>query len=88
MFTWWDGLPGASAGAAADRAAYPLPGRQDGPHVIGAGGVGRLRLTVDGIEVAAGHTGTPADPVEAMVRPGEIRTTAYLAADHEAEIAV
>jgi len=89
MFTWWDGLPGGigrGRGRIVLRTRY-LAG-QDGPHVIGAGGVGWLRLTVDGIEVAAGHTGTPADPVEAMVRPGEIRTTAYLAADHEAEIAV
>ena len=89
MFTWWDGLPGGigrNRGRIVLRTRY-LAG-QDGPHVIGAGGVGRLRLTVDGTEMAAGRTGTPADPVEAMVRPGEIRTTAYLAADHEAEIAV
>jgi beta-glucosidase len=89
MFTWWDGLPGGigrGRGLIVLRTRY-LAG-QDGPHVIGAGGVGRLRLTVDGIEMAAGRTGTPADPVEAMVRPGEIRATAYLAADHEAEIAV
>jgi beta-glucosidase len=89
MFTWWDGLPGGigrNRGRIVLRARYLAS--QDGPHVIGAGGVGRLRLTVDGTEMAAGHTGTPADPVEAMVRPGEIRTTAYLSAGHEAEIAV
>jgi beta-glucosidase len=61
---------------------------QAGPHVIGAGGVGQLRLTVDGAEVAAGRTGTPADPVEAMVRPGEIRTTADLRAGAETEIGI
>jgi beta-glucosidase len=89
MFTWWDGLPG---GIGRGRGLIVLRTRylaaQDGPHVIGAGGVGRLRLTVDGIEVAAGHTGTPADPVEAMVRPGEIRTTADLTAGSETEIGV
>ena len=56
--------------------------------MIGAGGVGRLTLTVNGIEVAAGHTDVPADPVEAMVRPGEIRATVYLAAGREAEIGI
>ena len=90
MFTWWDGLPeGVGQGGqgtivlrARFLAAY------DGPHVIGAGGVGRLTLTVNGIEVAAGHTDVPADPVEAMVRPGEIRATVDLAAGREAEIAI
>jgi beta-glucosidase len=90
MFTWWDGLPeGVGQGGQGTimlRARYLAT--CDGPHVIGAGGVGRLALTVNGIEVAAGHTDVPADPVEAMVRPGEIRATVYLAAGREAEIAV
>ena len=43
---------------------------------------------MNGIEAAAGHTDAPADPVEAMVRPGEIRATVYLAAGREAEIAI
>ena len=90
MFTWWDGLPeGVGQGG---QGTIVLRTRYlatcDGPHVIGAGGVGRLALTVNGIEVAAGHTDVPADPVEAMVRPGEIRATVYLAAGREAEIAV
>jgi beta-glucosidase len=90
MFTWWDGLPegigGGGRGTIVLRACYRPA--QDGPHVIGAGGVGRLILTVNGAEVAAGRTETPADPVEAMVRPGEIRATVDLAAGREAEIAV
>ena len=90
MFTWWDGLPeGVGRGGLGTimlRTRYLAT--CDGPHVIGAGGVGRLALTVNGIEVAAGHTDVPADPVEAMVRPGEIRATVYLAAGREAEIAV
>ena len=90
MFTWWDGLPeGVGRGGLGTivlRTRYLAT--CDGPHVIGAGGVGRLALTVNGIEVAAGHTDVPADPVEAMVRPGEIRATVYLAAGREAEIGI
>lgn len=90
MFTWWDGLPdGVGRGG---RGTIVLRTRYlaacDGPHVIGAGGVGRLALTVNGIEVATGHTDTPADPVEAMVRPGEIRATVCLAAGREADIGI
>jgi beta-glucosidase len=89
-FTWWDGLPlgiGRSGrGTIVLRTCY-RPDR-DGPHVIGAGGVGRLTLSVDGIEVVTGRTDPPADPVEAMVRPGEIRATVHLEAGREAEIAV
>ena len=90
MFTWWDGLPeGVGRGGLGTivlRTRYLAT--CDGPHVIGAGGVGRLALTVNGIEVAAGRTDVPADPVEAMVRPGEIRATVYLAAGREAEIGI
>ena len=89
MFTWWDGLPAGIAqghGSIVLRTCYLAA--QDGPHVIGAGGVGRLALIVNGTEVAAGHTDPPADPVEAMVRPGEIRATVDLAAGREAQIEV
>ena len=89
MFTWWDGLP---AGIGQGHGTIVLRTRfrpaHDGPHVIGAGGVGRLALTVNGIEVAAGRTDVPADPVEAMVRPGEIRATVDLASGREAQIEV
>jgi beta-glucosidase len=90
MFTWWEGLPdgvgGGADGTIVLRARYrPAHG---GPHVIGAGGVGQLNLTVDGKLAAAGHSGVPVDPVESMVRPGEIRATAELAEGQEAEISV
>jgi beta-glucosidase len=90
MFTWWDGLPGGISRGGADtivlRARYWAG--TGGPHVIGAGGVGYLTVAVDGTEVAAGHTDPPADPVEAMVRPGEIRAAVDLTAGREAEIAI
>ena len=90
MFTWWDGLPAGigwgGRGTIVLRARYRA-GR-GGPHVIGAGGVGQLTLAVDGTQVAAGHPGVPADPVEVMVRPGEIRATVELAEGQEAEVGI
>jgi beta-glucosidase len=90
MFTWWDGLPAGigwgGRGTISLRARYRAA--HAGPHVIGAGGVGLLTLTVDGSQVAAGHPGVPADPVEVMVRPGEVRATVDLAEGQEAEIGI
>ena len=90
MFTWWDGLPAGigwgGRGTIVLRSRYRAT--QGGPHVIGAGGVGQLTLTVDGTQVAAGHPGVPADPVEVMVRPGEIRATVDLAKGQEAEVGI
>ena len=57
-----------------------------GPHAIGAGGVGRLTLTVDGAVVADAETPIPADPVETMTRPGEVRGTILLDAGQEATV--
>jgi beta-glucosidase len=90
MFTWWEGLPdgigGGGSGTIVLRARYCA--RQSGRHLIGAGGVGHLTVTVDGAQVAAGRTAVPADPVEPMVRPGEVRAAVDLAEGQEAEIAI
>jgi beta-glucosidase len=90
MFTWWDGLPAGigwgGRGTIVLRTRYRAA--HTGPHVIGAGGVGLLTLTVDGRQVAQGHPGVPADPVEVMVRPGEIRATVDLAEGQEAEVGI
>jgi len=90
MFTWWDGLPEGigwgGGGCIVLRTRYRA--QRSGPHVIGAGGVGRLTLTVDGAVAATGSTKIPADPVEAMVRPGEIRAVIDLREDQEADIEV
>ena len=81
MFTWWDGLPigvgGGARGTIVLRARYRA--REAGRYVLGAGGVGDVVLTADGEVIAAGTTPLPEDPVEAMVRPGEIRTAIDLA---------
>ena len=90
MFTWWEGLPDGVGwggdGRIVLRTRFRAP--PDGPHLIGAGGVGQLTLTVDGTVQAQGRTPIPADPVEAMVRPGEVRATVPLRAGQDAELEV
>jgi beta-glucosidase len=90
MFTWWDDLPEGVGWGGSGRIVLRARFRATsaGPHVISAGGVGRLTLTVDGAVVAEGATRVPADPVEAMVRPGEIRATLPLRAGQQADIEV
>jgi beta-glucosidase len=90
MFTWWEGLPDGIGWGGQGRILLRARFRadRDGAHLIGAGGVGRLALFVNGTGLAEGITPDPADPVEAMVRPGEIRATVTLRAGQEAEIQV
>jgi len=90
MFVWWEGLPPGVGWGGQGRIVLRtrFRARQDGPHLIGAGGDGQLTLTVDGQVQAEGRTPVPADPVEAMVRPGEIRASVELRAGQEAELAV
>ena len=85
---WWDGIPPGigwgESGTIVMTAAYrPAAG---GPHLLGASGVGRLILTVDGMVEADQVTSKPADPVEAMTRPGEVRAQVYLQAAREARV--
>jgi beta-glucosidase len=90
MFTWWDDLPEGvgwgGSGRIVLRARFQATSA--GPHLIGAGGVGQLTLAVDGAVIAGGATPVPADPVEAMVRPGEIRAALPLRAGQQADIEV
>ena len=90
MFTWWEGLPDGIGWGGQGRILLRARFRadRDGAHLIGAGGVGRLALFVNGTGLAEGITPDPADPVEAMVRPGEIRAAVTLRAGQEAEIEV
>ena len=90
MFTWWDDLPDGVGWGGTGRIVLRVRFRasSEGPHLIGAGGVGHLTLTVDGTVVSEGATPVPADPVEAMVRPGEIRATLPLRAGQQADIEV
>jgi beta-glucosidase len=85
---WWDRVPpGIGWGKAGSIVLVTLfRPDADGPHVLGAAGVGHITLSVDGTVVAEGATAVPSDPVEAMARPGEIRATARLEAGQPAEI--
>jgi beta-glucosidase len=86
--SWWDGVPPGIGWGESGRIvllASFLPGTT-GPHLIGAAGVGRLTIAVDGTTVADEATSIPADPVEAMTRPGEVRATAMLQAGRAAAV--
>ena len=86
---WWDeGLP-PGVGWGRDGTIVLLTQLRasiTGPHLIGAAGVGRLTLTVDGTVAGDMVTPVPADPVQTMTRPGEVRATVDLRAGQEAEI--
>src|SRR4029077_15892718 len=72
--TWWDGLPDVihlPGSEVTMRGRYrPSSG---GRHVVGAAGVGRVRISVDGAGVAEAIPLTPHDIVEALSKPPELR---------------
>jgi beta-glucosidase len=89
QFTWWDeGLPPGVGWGKDGTITLLTRYRADvtGPHLIGVAGVGHLTLTVDGVVAADTVTPVPADPVQTMTRPGEVRAVADLQAGQEAEI--
>ena len=89
VFAWWgDGLP-AGIGWGEDGTITLLASYRpetSGPYTVGAAGVGRLTLTVDGTVAATGYTPVPADPVETMTRPGEVTGAVKLTAGQPARI--
>src|SRR5579875_2967161 len=80
MFAWWDGTPPGvgwgESGSITLLADYLPAGTAT--HLLGASGVGRLSLSVDGRAIADEATGVPDDPVQAMTRPAEVRARARL----------
>jgi beta-glucosidase len=87
---WWDGLPPGvgwgESGVIVLRTLFRPPAT--GPYLLGASGVGKLTITVNGTVAGQGETPVPADPVETMTRPGEIRGQATLTAGQDADIVV
>jgi beta-glucosidase len=88
-FAWWgDGLPdgvGWGEGGTISVLASYQP-EASGPHVIGAAGVGRLTVMVDGAVAADGETPVPADPVQTMTRPGQVTGSVRLTAGQSAAV--
>jgi beta-glucosidase len=87
--TWWDGLPDAvhlPGSEVVMRARYRAG--TSGPHVIGAAGVGVLRVFLDGVLLGEATTLTPRDAVEALSKPPEVRIPVQLQAGQEVEIRV
>ncbi|MGH3070545.1 MAG: glycoside hydrolase family 3 C-terminal domain-containing protein, partial [Streptosporangiaceae bacterium] len=90
VFAWWgdDGLPpGIGWGESGTvTVATTFRAESTGPHTVGAAGVGRLALAVDGEMIADVETPVPADPVETMTRPGQILGPVWLTAGQEAAV--
>ena len=87
VVTWWDGLPEAVFLPGTEfvvRARYRAA--VDGPHVLGAAGVGLVRVVVDGSKLAEATTLPPRDIVEALSRPPELRVVVALQAGQEIEV--
>ncbi|HYK32747.1 MAG TPA: glycoside hydrolase family 3 C-terminal domain-containing protein [Streptosporangiaceae bacterium] len=87
---WWDGAPpgfgwGEDGSVVLDTLYRP---GVTGPHLIGAAGVGRLTITVDGETVADRPTVVPADPVQAMTKPGQVRAGVDLTAGRQVRLTI
>ncbi len=89
-FAWWDHLPpGIGWGETGSiRLTTNYTPEQSGPHLIGAAGIGRLTVTVDGETVADRTTLVPADPVQAMTNPGQVRAGVEVQADRPVRICI
>jgi beta-glucosidase len=87
VVTWWDGLPGAVhvPGSQVVMRAVFRP-EADGPHVLGAAGAGRMRVTVNGSLLAEATSLFPGETVEALGRPPELRVPISLDAGREVDV--
>jgi beta-glucosidase len=85
--TWWDGLPDAvhRPGSEVVMRAVFRP-EADGPHVLGAAGAGRMRVTVNGSLLAESTSLFPGEVVEALGRPPELRVPISLEAGREVDV--
>ncbi len=90
VFAWWgeDGLPPGIGWGERGTVSVTTTFRAEatGLHTVGAAGVGRLALSVDGETIADVETPVPADPVETMTRPGQVLRTVWLTTGQEAAV--
>ncbi|HEY0830029.1 MAG TPA: glycoside hydrolase family 3 C-terminal domain-containing protein [Candidatus Dormibacteraeota bacterium] len=89
VLTWWDGLPDAVhlRGAEVTMRARYRP-EVDGPHVVGAAGVGQIRVAIGDVVVAESTSLQPRDVVEALSRPPELRVPVDMNAGREVDVRV
>jgi beta-glucosidase len=87
--TWWDGLPEAvhQPGSEVVMRSVFRP-ETDGPHVLGAAGAGRMRVTVNGTVLAEASSLFPGEVVEALGRPPELRVPLSLEAGRDVDVRV
>jgi len=89
-FAWWDGFPPGIGWGEGGSIVFDMLYRPQvtGPHLIGAAGVGRLTVTVDGVIVADRPTVVPVDPVQAMTNPGQVRAGVDLQAAQQVRMKI
>lgn len=84
--TWWDGLPQSAGSHLTMRATYrPL---HDGRHVVGAAGVGQIRVLIDGTVAGEAINHPPKESVEALSRPPELQIPLDLRSGRDVELSV
>jgi beta-glucosidase len=87
--TWWDDVPDAVHALAA---TIVLWGRYRaevaGPHLIGAAGLGRVAVEVDGERLAEATTLPPPELIGVVARPPELRVPVRLEAGQEIDVRV
>ncbi|MGA8015902.1 MAG: glycoside hydrolase family 3 C-terminal domain-containing protein [Candidatus Dormiibacterota bacterium] len=84
---WWADLPDAVHAEAATiviRSRYRA--EVDGPHLIGATGLGRLAIEVDGERLAEATAVTPPELVGVLSRPPELRVPVRFERGREVEV--
>ena len=89
VLTWWDGLPGdphLHASEIVMRTRYRA--QVDGRHVIGAAGVGEIRVAVGDTVVAEARSLQPRDVVEALSQPPELRVPVEMRAGRDVDVRV
>ena len=89
VVTWWDGLPRTVDDPGSEvvmRAVYRP--EADGLHVVGAAGVGQMRVTIDGSLLGEAASLFPGEVMELFSRPPELRVPIRLEAGREIDVRV
>lgn len=88
---WWEGTIPAGVGWGEPGVVVLRARFRAGPagqYLIGVGAVGHLTISADGTVLADEYLPMPADPVETLTRPGEVRAVLPLADGQETGLTV